>query len=82
MTRIAIDNHWQCHGSSLLALFCDKGNAVKRDKRGTTQDSVMACTIDRGGARFYQRSVLSTRNREIAMRWRKEMTHSTVYNSS
>ncbi|MBF8461737.1 hypothetical protein FMJ63_17155 [Klebsiella michiganensis] len=47
MTRIAIDNYWQCHGSSLLALFCDKGNAVKRHKRGSTQDSVMMCTIER-----------------------------------
>ncbi|MBE0133896.1 hypothetical protein FMJ37_20765 [Klebsiella michiganensis] len=47
MTRIAIDNHWQCHGSSLLALFCDKGNAVKRHRRGLAQDSVMTCTIER-----------------------------------
>ncbi|AVL82716.1 hypothetical protein CEQ13_22225 [Klebsiella oxytoca] len=50
MTRIAIDNHWQCHGSSLLALFCDKGNAAMRYRRGSTQDSVMVCT---NGCRYF-----------------------------
>ncbi|MBV6673043.1 hypothetical protein [Klebsiella pneumoniae] len=45
MSRIAINHNRQCHSSSLLALFCDQTNAVRRGRRDGVQNSVMETTI-------------------------------------
>ncbi|MDK6924022.1 hypothetical protein QP271_25860, partial [Escherichia coli] len=45
MSRIAINHNRQCHSSSLLAMFCDQTNAVRRGRRDGVQNSVMETTI-------------------------------------
>ncbi|MFQ1040503.1 hypothetical protein ACEWB5_28200 [Citrobacter koseri] len=44
MSWIAINN-LQCHSSSLLALFCDQTNAVRRGRRDVLQNSLMETKI-------------------------------------
>ena len=55
MSRIAINHNRQCHSSSLLALFCDQTNAVRRGRRDGVQNSVMETTIAARATRIVTR---------------------------
>ncbi|HFF6776817.1 hypothetical protein [Klebsiella pneumoniae] len=55
MSRIAINHNRQCHSSSLLAMFCDQTNAVRRGRRDGVQNSVMEATIAARATRIVTR---------------------------
>ncbi|MCE0039540.1 hypothetical protein LVT22_00480 [Klebsiella pneumoniae] len=55
MSRIAINHNRQCHSSSLLAMFCDQTNALRRGRRDCVQNSVMETTIAARATRIVTR---------------------------
>ncbi|MCQ0762545.1 hypothetical protein L1C93_08945 [Klebsiella pneumoniae] len=55
MSRIAINHNRQCHSSSLLAMFCDQTNAVRRGRRDGVQNSVMETTVAARATRIVTR---------------------------